>query len=53
MQKLAVAKSANSRRQKERTDEVNEGFEFGTMIESKIEIAVGDKIQGFRTIEKK
>ncbi len=39
-------------RQKERTDEVNEGFEFGTMIDSKIEIAIGDKIQGFRTIEK-
>jgi translation initiation factor IF-2 len=39
-------------RQKARTDEVTEGFEFGTMVESKIEIAVGDKLQGFRTIEK-
>ncbi len=38
--------------QKQKTDEVNEGFEFGTLIESKIEIAVGDKIQGFKTIEK-
>jgi len=38
---------------KMRTDEVNEGFEFGCMIESKIEIALGDKIQGFITIEKK
>ncbi|MDO8430552.1 MAG: hypothetical protein Q7S72_00990, partial [Candidatus Taylorbacteria bacterium] len=38
---------------KKRTDEVNEGFEFGCMIESKTEIAVGDKIQGFITIEKK
>ena len=37
---------------KKRTDEVNEGFEFGCMIESKTEIAVGDKIQGFITIEK-
>jgi translation initiation factor IF-2 len=36
-----------------RTDEVNEGFEFGCMIESKIEIALGDKIQGFITVEKK
>ncbi len=39
--------------QKQRTDEVHETFEFGTMIESKIEIAIGDKIQGFRTVEKK
>ena len=38
---------------KQRTDEVNEGFEFGCMIESKTEIALGDKIQGFVTIEKK
>jgi len=37
---------------KKRTDEVNEGFEFGCMIESKTEIALGDKIQGFVTIEK-
>ena len=39
--------------QKVKTDEVREGFEFGTMIESKIEIAVGDKIEGFKTVEKK
>jgi translation initiation factor IF-2 len=40
-------------KQKIKADEVTEGFEFGTMVESKIEIAVGDKIQGFRTVEKK
>ncbi len=38
---------------KARTDEVTEGFEFGCMIESKVEIALGDKIQCFVTIEKK
>lgn len=38
---------------KVRTEEVKEGFEFGCMIESKIEIALGDKIQGFITVEKK
>lgn len=38
---------------KTRTDEVNMGFEFGCMIESKVEIALGDKIQGFVTVEKK
>ncbi len=37
---------------KMRTDEVKEGFEFGCMIESKIEIAVGDKVQGFVTVLK-
>jgi translation initiation factor IF-2 len=36
-----------------RTEEVNQGFEFGCMIESKTEIAIGDKVQGFITIEKK
>lgn len=39
--------------QKVKASEVNEGYEFGCMIESKIEIAQGDKIQGFITIEKK
>jgi translation initiation factor IF-2 len=38
---------------KVRTDEVNQGYEFGCMIESKVEIALGDKIQGFVTLEKK
>ena len=39
--------------QKVKAGEVNEGYEFGCMIESKIEIALGDKVQGFITIEKK
>lgn len=39
--------------QKAKTDEVREGYEFGTLIESKMEIAIGDKIQGFKTTEKK
>lgn len=39
--------------QKAKTDEVREGYEFGTLIESKMEIAIGDKIQGFRVVEKK
>ncbi len=38
--------------QKVKTDEVREGYEFGCMIESKTEIAEGDKVQGFVTIEK-
>jgi translation initiation factor IF-2 len=39
--------------QKVKADEIREGYEFGCMIESKIEIALGDKVQGFVTIEKK
>ncbi|HEX7724725.1 MAG TPA: translation initiation factor IF-2 [Candidatus Paceibacterota bacterium] len=38
--------------QKKRASEVREGYEFGTMIEAKIEIAVGDKIEAVRTVEK-
>lgn len=38
--------------QKVKASEVNEGYEFGCLVESKIEIALGDKIQGFVTIEK-
>ncbi len=37
---------------KKRADEVREGFEFGTMIEAKTEIAAGDRIEAVRTIEK-
>jgi len=38
--------------QKKRVSEVREGYEFGSLIEAKIEIAEGDKIEAVRTIEK-
>jgi len=38
--------------QKKRVSEIREGYEFGTMIESKTEIAAGDKIEAFRMVEK-
>ena len=38
--------------QKKRVSEVREGYEFGTMIESKAEIAAGDKIEAVRMVEK-
>lgn len=38
---------------KKKTDEVQEGFEFGSMIEAKMEIAVGDRIEAVKTVEKK
>ncbi|MEK9177952.1 MAG: hypothetical protein AAB777_02405, partial [Patescibacteria group bacterium] len=37
---------------KMRTSEVAEGHEFGIMIEAKTEIAVGDKIEAVRMVEK-
>ncbi len=39
--------------QKKRTDEVREGYEFGTLIDAKIEIAPGDRVEAIKTIEKK
>lgn len=35
-----------------RVTEVAEGFEFGMMVEAKLELAVGDKIEAVRTVEK-
>jgi translation initiation factor IF-2 len=38
--------------QKNTVDEVTEGLEFGTSIESKMEIAPGDKIEIFEIVKK-
>lgn len=38
--------------QKKKASEVREGFEFGTLIEAKIEIAPGDRVEAVRTVEK-
>jgi translation initiation factor IF-2 len=38
--------------QKKRVSEINEGYEFGAQIESKIDIAAGDKIEAIRVVEK-
>ncbi len=38
--------------QKEKTGRISEGSEFGTMIESKIEIAPGDKIECFALVKR-
>ena len=35
-----------------KASEVQEGYEFGALVESKMEIAIGDKLQGFRVVEK-
>ena len=39
-------------KKKEKADEVKEGNEFGAMVESKIEIAPGDKLEAYQTIQK-
>ncbi|MCR4334222.1 MAG: translation initiation factor IF-2 [Patescibacteria group bacterium] len=49
---IAIGKIRELQSQKLRVSEVKEGFEFGTMIESKIEIMPGDKIEAFKIIEK-
>ncbi len=38
---------------KQRTQEVAEGHEFGMLVEARVEIAAGDRIEAVRTIEKK
>jgi len=37
---------------KKRAESVREGFEFGMMIESKLELAPGDRVEAVRTVEK-
>ncbi len=37
---------------KEKANEVEEGAEFGAMIETKIELAVGDRLESVRIVEK-
>ena len=39
--------------QKAKSEEVATGFEFGALVDSKIELAVGDKIEAFKTVEVK
>jgi hypothetical protein len=35
-----------------KTGEVSEGAEFGMMLESKIEVAAGDVLESFTTVQK-
>ncbi len=38
--------------QKKRSDEIREGFEFGMLLDAKVEVAPGDRIEAVRTVEK-
>ncbi len=50
---IGQGKIKELQQQKVKVDEIREGYEFGCMIESKIEIALGDKIRGFIVVVKK
>ncbi len=51
-QEIGEGKIRELQSQKVATDEVSEGREFGALIEAKIEIAPGDKIETFIIVEK-
>ncbi len=50
---IGLGRIKELQQQKVKASEVNEGYEFGALIESKIEIAKGDRIQCFKVVEKK
>jgi translation initiation factor IF-2 len=49
---IGVGKVRELQKQKNRVDEISAGVEFGTMIEAKVVIAIGDIIEPFVIIEK-
>ncbi len=49
---IGEGKIRGLQRMKEKVNEVEEGSEFGAMIESKIELAPGDRIESVRIVEK-
>ncbi|MEY2664620.1 MAG: translation initiation factor translation initiation factor [Candidatus Parcubacteria bacterium] len=50
---IGSGKIKELQQQKAKTAEVAMGFEFGALIESKIELTEGDKFECFKTVEKK
>jgi translation initiation factor IF-2 len=51
-EEIGVGRITGLQQQKEKASEVREGYEFGAMIDAKVEIAAGDKIEAFRIVEK-
>jgi translation initiation factor IF-2 len=49
---IGVGRVRELQSQKSKVSEVEEGKDFGTMIEAKIEIAPGDKLQAFTMVKK-
>ena len=50
---IARGKIRELQEKKAKTREVAEGHEFGMLVEAKMEIAVGDRVEAVRTVEKK
>ncbi|OHA16408.1 MAG: translation initiation factor IF-2 [Candidatus Taylorbacteria bacterium RIFCSPHIGHO2_02_FULL_45_28] len=50
---IGSGKIRELQQQKKRVDEVREGFEFGMMLDAKVEVVAGDRIEAVRTVEKK
>jgi translation initiation factor IF-2 len=49
---IGQGKIRGMEQQKKKTDSVSSGTEFGALVEAKVEIAVGDTIESFMTVEK-
>ena len=49
---IGKGKVVNLEKQKSKVREVEDGAEFGMMIESKLEIVPGDTIEGFAVVQK-
>lgn len=49
---IGLGKIKELQQQKVKAQEVREGYEFGALIESKIEITQGDKVECFHIVEK-
>jgi translation initiation factor IF-2 len=49
---IGVGRIKGMQQQKQEVSEVKAGVEFGALVESKFEIAVGDVLRAFQTIEK-
>ncbi len=49
---IGVGKVRGLQQQKHDAEEAKEGSEFGALVESKIEIAPGDRLVSFKTVEK-
>ncbi len=49
---IGTGKVRGLQQQKNKASEIKEGYEFGSMIESKIDIMPGDKLESYKTVVK-
>ncbi len=48
---IGTGKVRGLQQQKEKASEIKEGYEFGSMIESKVDIMPGDRLESYKTVE--